>query len=285
MQYEGIRAEHVAVRTGAGMFDVSHMGEIETRGPGAEALLQRLLSNDVSAIAGARRAVLGALPRRRRRARRPLHLPARPGPLPDRHQRRQPRKGPGLVPRPRGGARRRGGGRPGGLGDDRRAGPRARGALEALADGPLPARMRTADVHGGGRGLPRLRHRLHGRGRRRAARAARWRGRRLGRARGAGRDARRARRARHAAARGLLPPLRQRPLGGSQPARGRPGLVLQARHGLHRGRFAARSSRRRRSSRLRSPGRGYRGPAIRCAPGLATGWSRVVRSRPAWRRG
>ena len=50
VQYEGIRPEHVAVRTRAGMFDVSHMGEIETRGPGAEALLQRLLSNDVTAI-------------------------------------------------------------------------------------------------------------------------------------------------------------------------------------------------------------------------------------------
>jgi aminomethyltransferase len=50
VQYEGIRQEHVAVRTRAGVFDVSHMGEIETRGPGAESLLQRLLSNDVSKI-------------------------------------------------------------------------------------------------------------------------------------------------------------------------------------------------------------------------------------------
>ena len=60
VQYEGIRPEHVAVRTGAGMFDVSHMGEIETRGPQAEALLQRLLSNDVTAIAerGAQYSVL-----------------------------------------------------------------------------------------------------------------------------------------------------------------------------------------------------------------------------------
>ena len=33
VQYEGIRAEHVQVRTGAGMFDVSHMGQIETSGP------------------------------------------------------------------------------------------------------------------------------------------------------------------------------------------------------------------------------------------------------------
>jgi aminomethyltransferase len=52
VQYDGIRQEHVAVRTSAGMFDVSHMGEIETVGPEAEALLQRLLSNDVSRIAG-----------------------------------------------------------------------------------------------------------------------------------------------------------------------------------------------------------------------------------------
>jgi len=50
VSYEGIRAEHVAVRDAAGVFDVSHMGEIETHGPGAAALLQRLLSNDVSAI-------------------------------------------------------------------------------------------------------------------------------------------------------------------------------------------------------------------------------------------
>ncbi len=50
VQYEGIRQEHVAVRTTAGKFDVSHMGEIETSGPDAEAFLQRVLSNDVSKI-------------------------------------------------------------------------------------------------------------------------------------------------------------------------------------------------------------------------------------------
>jgi aminomethyltransferase len=60
VQYEGIRQEHVAVRTGAGMFDVSHMGEIETSGPQAEELLQRLLSNDVTKLAerGAQYSVL-----------------------------------------------------------------------------------------------------------------------------------------------------------------------------------------------------------------------------------
>src|SRR5687768_7703661 len=51
VQYEGIRQEHVAVRTRAGMFDVSHMGQIETFGPDAEAFLQRVLSNDVTKIA------------------------------------------------------------------------------------------------------------------------------------------------------------------------------------------------------------------------------------------
>ncbi len=51
VQYQGIRQEHVAVRTGAGMFDVSHMGQIETSGPQAEAFLQRILSNDVAKIA------------------------------------------------------------------------------------------------------------------------------------------------------------------------------------------------------------------------------------------
>jgi glycine cleavage system T protein (aminomethyltransferase) len=60
VQYEGIRQEHVAVRTGAGVFDVSHMGEIETSGPQAEDFLQRILSNDVSRIAerGAQYSVL-----------------------------------------------------------------------------------------------------------------------------------------------------------------------------------------------------------------------------------
>src|SRR5829696_3010340 len=60
VQYEGIRAEHMAVREHAGIFDVSHMGELETSGAGAEALLQRLLSNDVARISehGAQYSVL-----------------------------------------------------------------------------------------------------------------------------------------------------------------------------------------------------------------------------------
>jgi aminomethyltransferase len=48
--YEGIREEHSAVRRHAGMFDVSHMGEVEVEGPGALDFLQLALSNDVAGI-------------------------------------------------------------------------------------------------------------------------------------------------------------------------------------------------------------------------------------------
>src|SRR5205807_5643769 len=50
VQYEGIRQEHLAVRRDVGVFDVSHMGEVETRGPQALDFLQRTLSNDVRRI-------------------------------------------------------------------------------------------------------------------------------------------------------------------------------------------------------------------------------------------
>ena len=50
VSYAGVIAEHKAVRSAAGVFDVSHMGEIVTSGPEADAFLQRLLSNDVSQI-------------------------------------------------------------------------------------------------------------------------------------------------------------------------------------------------------------------------------------------
>jgi aminomethyltransferase len=50
IQYAGIRDEHVRVRRDAGVFDVSHMGQVETRGPDALAFLQRMLSNDVRRI-------------------------------------------------------------------------------------------------------------------------------------------------------------------------------------------------------------------------------------------
>jgi aminomethyltransferase len=50
VQYEGVKEEHEAVRSSAGVFDVSHMGEIGAKGPQAELFLQRLVSNDVSKI-------------------------------------------------------------------------------------------------------------------------------------------------------------------------------------------------------------------------------------------
>src|ERR687887_2018144 len=50
VQYEGVLQEHRAVRTDAGAFDVSHMGELEVEGPRARELLQSLLSNDLDRI-------------------------------------------------------------------------------------------------------------------------------------------------------------------------------------------------------------------------------------------
>jgi aminomethyltransferase len=50
VQYEGVIEEHRAVRGDAGVFDVSHMGEIEVEGPRTRELLQSLLSNDLDKI-------------------------------------------------------------------------------------------------------------------------------------------------------------------------------------------------------------------------------------------
>jgi aminomethyltransferase len=50
VQYEGVIQEHRAVRTDAGAFDVSHMGEVVVEGPGAHPFLQSVLSNDLEKI-------------------------------------------------------------------------------------------------------------------------------------------------------------------------------------------------------------------------------------------
>ncbi len=47
----GLIAEHMAVRTGVGLFDVSHMGEIQFRGPGSLAAVQHITMNDASRLA------------------------------------------------------------------------------------------------------------------------------------------------------------------------------------------------------------------------------------------
>jgi aminomethyltransferase len=51
VQYDGVIPEHLAVRTGAGVFDVSHMGQLHVEGPGSAAFLQSMLSNDLDRIA------------------------------------------------------------------------------------------------------------------------------------------------------------------------------------------------------------------------------------------
>lgn len=50
VQYSGIQAEHQAVRTRAGIFDVSHMGEVTVEGPDAEAYINQVITNDVTRL-------------------------------------------------------------------------------------------------------------------------------------------------------------------------------------------------------------------------------------------
>ena len=50
VQYEGVNMEHETVRSGVGVFDVSHMGEFELKGPNALALIQKVSSNDASVL-------------------------------------------------------------------------------------------------------------------------------------------------------------------------------------------------------------------------------------------
>ncbi len=50
VQYEGVIPEHLAVRRDRGVFDVSHMGELDVEGPRAHEFLQSLLSNDLDRI-------------------------------------------------------------------------------------------------------------------------------------------------------------------------------------------------------------------------------------------
>jgi aminomethyltransferase len=59
--YRGVIEEHRAVRGAAGLFDVSHMGEVSVKGPGAEKFLQGLTPNDVSKLAPGRAHYSGLL--------------------------------------------------------------------------------------------------------------------------------------------------------------------------------------------------------------------------------
>ena len=51
VEYSGLVAEHMAVRTAVGLFDVSHMGDIQFRGPGSLAAVQHISMNDASKLA------------------------------------------------------------------------------------------------------------------------------------------------------------------------------------------------------------------------------------------
>src|SRR5210317_387335 len=61
VQYAGVIDEHRAVRKAAGLFDVSHMGEIRVRGAGAEALLDQLTTNHVARLTPGRAHYSGLL--------------------------------------------------------------------------------------------------------------------------------------------------------------------------------------------------------------------------------
>ena len=50
IEYSGINDEHLTVRNGVGVFDVSHMGEIWVKGPKALDLIQQVCSNDASKL-------------------------------------------------------------------------------------------------------------------------------------------------------------------------------------------------------------------------------------------
>ena len=149
VQYGGIRQEHVGVRTRAGVFDVSHMGEIETSGPDAEAFLQRVLSNDVARIAerGAQYSVL---------------CREDGGVLDDLFTYRLPERFLTVTnaanhDKDLSWFREQAAGFDVEVGDAHAAyamlavqGPDARGIVAGLAEGELPPRMRTADLRVGG---------------------------------------------------------------------------------------------------------------------------------------
>jgi len=61
VQYSSLIAEHEAVRTAAGLFDVSHMGEVELLGKGALETANRLISNDLGRVADGQAAYAGLL--------------------------------------------------------------------------------------------------------------------------------------------------------------------------------------------------------------------------------
>ena len=209
------------MRGRAGVFDVSHMGQLEVLGPGAFPYLQHRLSNDLDKIAAGGRAVHAADERARRRDRRPDRLPAR-GRLPARRQR-------GATCEAGRRRARRGARRVGRLGDAGGAGARC---ARAARHGDRAVRVPRG--RGARHPLRRLRDRVHGRARVRAALRPRRRRGAVGSRARARRRSLRARRPRHAPARGVLPAARAGSHRGANADRGRPRLGLRAREGVSR---------------------------------------------------
>ena len=75
LQYQGIVAEHEAVRGSVGVFDVSHLARAWVRGPGAAELLRSVTTFDVTTVPVGQGALLAVLQRGRRHRGRCLHLP------------------------------------------------------------------------------------------------------------------------------------------------------------------------------------------------------------------
>ena len=100
VEYSGLIAEHTAVRTAAGLFDVSHMGQFEVEGEGALAFLQRTTANNVAKLVDGQ-AQYSALPDAHGLPGGRHHrLPPLRAPLPRGRERREHREGLELAARP-----------------------------------------------------------------------------------------------------------------------------------------------------------------------------------------
>ncbi len=172
VQYTSIIEEHRTVRSAVGLFDLSHMGEIEVTGEEAVAFLRHALASDPGDARDRPGAILDGLQRGRRDRRRPHRLPARERRLPGGLQRGQPRGGGGAAHQPaRTGRLRRVDRRPQRPGRAGGAPGAERGGAGRRADRPRPGRHRQLPLSAGHRRRRRVpggAHRLHRRGRLRA---------------------------------------------------------------------------------------------------------------------
>ena len=291
VQYPGgIIAEHQAVRTGVGMFDVSHMGEFEVTGPDRNAFLNRVTCNDVSRgrIGGVQYSGI---------------LTPEGTFVDDCTLYRFDDKWMIVVNASniaaawehfvdhKGGAQHPAQGHLGRRRAARAPGPRRRGAAPAAHPG-APGRHRLLPLRrrrGRGGGLLHLAHRLHRRGRLRAVLPGPERRHPLERAHHGRRDADRARRARLAAARDGLRALRPRDRRTITPLEAGLALDREARQGRPVRRAMPRSGRR---SSAGSPaswsasgwrGGASRGRARRCGTRAAGGRGPERRHEPVAR--